>query len=200
MDTYLGPFTADGATETYEVMEDYWRHFNYTFVVIYPQAEEAAVQEILGPEMLDEQVMWQNAARQAQADIEKNPEDPFAWFNLGTNYTRLGEMTGERSNYDKGAEYFDNARAIGLPYRMLWYQFRPYIAYMRIGRYQDMLDLANATLETAGGRNVEETYLYRGHANAFLLNTAQAIEDYRQALELNSNFYPAEIALDSLGG
>jgi hypothetical protein len=57
---------------------------------------------------------------------------------------------------------------LGLPPRILWYQFRPYIAYMRVGRYQDMLDLAEVTLSTQGGRNVEETYLYKGHALTFL--------------------------------
>ena len=71
---------------------------------------------------------------------------------------------------------------------------------MKTARYQDMVDLADATLETAGGRNVEETYLYRGHANAFLGNPGQAIADYQKALDLNTNFYPAQIALDSLGG
>ncbi|MCB0005463.1 MAG: C39 family peptidase [Anaerolineales bacterium] len=200
MDTYQRPFSYEGTTEDYDVLEDYWRHFNYTFVVIYPLEDETLIRDILGPEMLDEQTMWQNAALKAQADIDKNPEDAYAWFNLGTNLTRLGELTGENQYYQDGAAAFDNARAIGLPYRMLWYQFRPYTAYMKVGRYQDMLDLANATLETSGGQNVEETYLFRGHANAYLGNFAQARADYQKALDLNSNFYPAQIALDSLSG
>ncbi|MCB0012622.1 MAG: C39 family peptidase [Anaerolineales bacterium] len=200
MDTYQRPFSYEGTTEDYDVLEDYWRHFNYTFVVIYPLEDETLIRDILGPEMLDEQSMWQNAALKAQADIDKNPEDAYAWFNLGTNLTRLGELTGENQYYQDGAAAFDNARAIGLPYRMLWYQFRPYTAYMKVGRYQDMLDLANATLETSGGQNVEETYLFRGHANAYLGNFAQARADYQKALDLNSNFYPAQIALDSLSG
>jgi len=200
MDTYLGPFNDNGAVESYESMAELWQHFNYTFFVIYPPGRESEVQAILGAGMLEPLQMWQNAALKAQQEIEADPEDAFAWFNLGTNMTRLGELTGNQDYYQQGAEAFDTARTIGLPYRMLWYQHRPYIAYMKTGRYQDMVDLANATLETAGGRNVEETYLYRGHANSFLGNISAAIDDMERALELNSNFYPAQIALDSLRG
>lgn len=41
------------------------------------------------------------------------------------------------------------------------------MAYMKLGRYQDMLDLAESTLFSQGGRNVEETYLYQGYALLF---------------------------------
>ncbi|HSM58843.1 MAG TPA: hypothetical protein VK879_22000, partial [Candidatus Sulfomarinibacteraceae bacterium] len=98
-----------------------------------------------------------------------------------------------------GAAAFDEARSIGLPPRMLWYQFRPYMAYMKLGRYQDMLDLAESTLSTLGGRNVEETYLYKGHALLFTEDVEGAVAAYEQALKLNENFYPAQWALDSLG-
>ena len=200
MDTYLGPFNPTGAVERYESMAELWQHFNYTFFVIYPPGRESELQAILGEDMLDAQQMWQNAALKAQEEIAADPENAFAWFNLGTSMTRLGELSGTQSYYQQGAEAFDTARTIGLPYRMLWYQFRPYIAYMKTGRYQDMIDLADATLTTPGGSNVEETYLYRGHANSFLGNISAAISDMERALELNPNFYPAQIALDSLRG
>ncbi|MCB9434187.1 MAG: hypothetical protein H6668_19615 [Ardenticatenaceae bacterium] len=60
--------------------------------------------------------------------------------------------------------------------------------------------LADATLETQGGRNVEETYLYKGHALISQGNVTGAAEAYREALRANANFYPAQIALDSIGG
>jgi tetratricopeptide (TPR) repeat protein len=94
---------------------------------------------------------------------------------------------------------FDQARSLGLPPRKLWYEHRPYLAYMKTGRYEDMIELADAVLSTQGGRNVEETYLYKGHALLFQGDVRGAVEAYRSALELNENFYPAEIALQSLG-
>ena len=118
----------------------------------------------------------------------------------------MGEITGDNAFYQQGAAAFDRAFSLGLPGRMLWYQFRTYIAYMKIGRYQDMVDLTDAMLNNSdarvrdGSSYVEETYLYRGHAFAFLGDVTQARAAYQRALELNVNFYPAQIALDSIGG
>ena len=69
---------------------------------------------------------------------------------------------------------------------------------MKVGRYEDMIELADSVLATQGGRNVEETYLYQGHALLFEGDVGGASAAYPRAIELNENFYPAEIALDSL--
>jgi len=103
-------------------------------------------------------------------------------------------------DYERAATAFDEARVLGVPPRIVWYQFRPYIAYMKVGRYQDMLDLADVTLTTQGGQNVEETYLYKGHALAFTGNGQEAVAAYEEALRLNKNFYPAQWALDAIVG
>ena len=200
LDTNLGPWDGSGRVDSYETVEYYWQHFNYTFFVVYPPEKEALVQELLGPDMLDTAVMWQKTAERAQAEIDADPENAFAWFNLGESLTRLGEQTGETTFYENGATAFDQSRALGIPPRIVWYQFRLYIAYMKVGRYQDMIDLADVTLSTQGGRNVEETYLYQGHALAFLGDAQGAIDAYEQALRLNEYFYPAQWALDAITG
>ncbi|HSG14717.1 MAG TPA: C39 family peptidase [Anaerolineae bacterium] len=200
MDTYLGPWDNSGRADSYETVEYYWQQFNYTFFVVYPPEKERLVFDLLGPDLLDEATMWQNAAQRAQAAIDSDPENAFAWFNLGTSLTRLGEMTGESEYYENGAAAFDQARILGIPPRIVWYQFRPYTAYMRVGRYQDMIDLADVTLTTQGGRNVEETYLFKGHALALQGDAQGAIEAYEQAIRLNEFFYPARWALDSITG
>lgn len=200
LDTNLGPWDGSGRIDSYETVEHYWQHFNYTFFVVYPPEKESLVQELLGSDMLGTAVMWQKAAERAQAEIDADPENAFAWFNLGESLTRLGEQTGATAFYEDGATAFDQARILGIPPRIVWYQFRPYIAYMKVGRYQDMLDLAETTLSTQGGRNVEETYLYQGHARAFLGDAQGAIDAYEQALRLNQYFYPAQWALDAITG
>jgi tetratricopeptide (TPR) repeat protein len=162
--------------------------------------KEQPIFDILGSEMLDETTIWQQTAQEAKVEIDADPQNAFTWFNLGTSLTRLGELTGEAEFYENGAAAFDQAFILGVPPRIVWYQFRPYIAYLKASRYQDMIDLANTILETQGGRNVEETYLYQGHALAFLGDGASAVEAYKLALKLNENFYPAQWALASITG
>jgi tetratricopeptide (TPR) repeat protein len=198
MDSYLKVDEVVGRTDSYEEIQRYWQHFNYTFYVVYEPEQEAIVQSILGPELLQPMRMWELTAQTAQREVEQDSENAFAWFNLGTSLTRLGELTGSAGYYENGAAAFDQARSIGLPPRMLWYEFRPYLAYMKVGRYDDMIALADAVLETQGGRNVEETYLYQGHALLFQGDVAGASAAYQRAIELNENFYPAEIALQSI--
>ncbi|MGD2076980.1 MAG: C39 family peptidase [Chloroflexota bacterium] len=198
MDSYLKVDETVGRSDSYEDIAYYWQQFNYTFYVVYEPDQEPIVQSILGPELLEPMKMWELAAQRAQKELEQDPDNAFAWFNLGTSLTRLGELTGSAGYYENGAAAFDQARAIGLPPRMLWYEFRPYLAYMKVARYDDMIALADTILESQGGRNVEETYLYKGHALLFQGDVTGASEAYRRALELNGNFYPAEIALQSI--
>ena len=197
-DSYLGPWDGSGRPASYSEMDQYWQQFNYTFYVVYKSEQANEVAAILGPDMFDDFAMWKNAAARAEAETKVNNDDAIAWFNLGTALTRMGGLTGESKYYEGGAQAFDRARQIGLPPRMLWYQFQPYLAYLKLGRYQDVVDLADATLETQGGRNVEETFWYKGHALAFLGQITAAREAYTEALQVNENFYPAQWSLDAL--
>jgi len=197
-DSYLGPWDGSGRPASYDDIEKFWQQFNYTFYVVYHPDQENEIATILGPDMFDDFAMWKNAASRAEAETKDNPQDAIAWFNLGTALTRMGGLTGEAKFYQGGAQAFDQAREIGLPPRMLWYQFQPYLAYMKLQRYQDIVELADATLETQGGRNVEETFWYKGHALAFLGDIAGAREAYQEALLVNENFYPAQWSLDAL--
>jgi hypothetical protein len=199
-DTYLGPFDGSGRTDSYHDFLPYWQQFNNTFYVVYQPDQEETVKSLLGEEMFDDFKMWQKVAATAEQETQERPDDVFSWYNLGTALTRIGGLTGEQEYYQGGAQAFDKARELGLPPRMLWYQFEPYLAYLRTDRYQDIIDLADATLETQGGRNVEETFWYKGHAQAYLGDIDGAIASYRQSLAVNENFYPAQISLDSLGG
>ena len=198
MDSYLQVDEINGRSDSYDEIEFFWQHFNNNFYVVYEPEQEEEVFAILGPELLEPLKMWEGAAIRAQEQIDADPENAYAWFNLGTSLTRMGEITGRAEFYQNGAAAFDHAFTLGLPPRMLWYEFRPYLAYMKVGRYDDMVELADAVLSTQGGQNVEETYLYKGHALLFLGDAPGAIAAYERALELNNNFYPAEIALQSL--
>ena len=202
-DSYLGPWDGSGRVATYEDMEIFWQQFNYTFYVVYEPFQEEIVHGILGAEMLDDFTMWQMTAVRADQETRDNPDDPYSWYNLGVALTRMGSLTGEAEYYQGGAQAFDEAREIGLPPRMLWYQFEPYLAYYKLDRNDDVIALADATLETQGGRNVEETYWYKGHALLAQGDIVGARTAYEEALRVNENFSPAQISLDyviSIGG
>lgn len=199
-DSYLGPFDGSGRTDAYRDFLPFWQQFNNTFYIVYRPEQEETVKSLMGEEMFDDIKMWQKVAAMAEQETTDRPDDVFSWFNLGTALTRIGGLTGEAKYYQGGVQAFDRAREIGLPPRMLWYQFEPYLAYLRTDRFQDIIDLADATLATQGGRNVEETFWYKGHALAYLGDVSGAITAYRTALSVNANFYPAQISLDSLGG
>jgi tetratricopeptide (TPR) repeat protein len=133
--------------------------------------------------------MWQKALARAQADAAAQPDNAFFWFNLGTSYNALGQ-------YEEAATAFDQARAIGLPWRMLWYQFGPYEAYYQSGRYQDVVLLADVTLKDRP--YFEESFYYKGIALAAQGDTNAARDNLEKAATFNPNFAPAVAALEEL--
>ncbi|RIK17073.1 MAG: hypothetical protein DCC51_12895, partial [Anaerolineae bacterium] len=76
--------------------------------------------------------MWNAAAGKARATLALAPDDPFAWFNLGSSLTELARLD-DAALFEGAAAAFDQARLLGLPPRMLWYQFGPYEAYLAGG-------------------------------------------------------------------
>jgi tetratricopeptide (TPR) repeat protein len=174
----------------YDDLVRLWRVFNGAYVLVYDGARSAAAQQILGDEA-DDALMWQRSLERAQAEATANPGDAFAWFNLGTSLTAQGR-------YVDAASAFDQARVIGLPWRMLWYQFEPFRAYYEAGRHAELLALADSVIATAG--NIEETYFWRGRALQATGDMDGARAAYQRAVELNSNYTEAQQALTEIGG
>ncbi len=197
-DTFLGPWRGDGLT-SYRDTERYWAQFNGTFVVVYPPGRAAALAEALGPDYGDPAALWGRAVARARAAVALTPDDPFAWFNLGSGLTALAGQ-GEAALYEGAAAAYDQARLLGLPARMLWYQFGPYEAYLAAGRPADVLALAEATLASQGGRNVEETYYYQGRALAMIGDGDGARAAFERAAALNPQSAVGQAARAALAG
>ncbi len=195
-DTNLGPFDGRPRIDSYEEFTFWWQQFNYTFYVVYEPAQEDLVFSIIPDHLQEWESMWEYTAELARQETIENPDDVFAWFNLGVSLTRIAERTGDSTFYEEGARIFDQARSIGLPPRTLYYEHRPLMAYLRVGRIDDVLELTDAMLATVGGPWVEEIHWYRGHALAAQGFLTLARESYLLALEVNPNFYPAQLSLD----
>ena len=95
----------------------------------------ADVAAILG-EAADDRAMYLTAVVRSEEEVIRRP-DAFGWFNLGSSLVAMGDGSG-------AADAFDRARALGLPWRMLWYQMGPFEAYAAVGRWDDVRALAAA--------------------------------------------------------
>ncbi len=169
-----------------EVARD-WRVFNRTYLVLYTTAQADTVAALLGADA-DVTRMWERSLAQAQTEIA-TVGDAFAWFNLGTGLVAL-------QRYEEAAAAYDRARQLGLPWRMLWYQFGPFQAYYESGRLHEVVALAQATLKTTD--TVEELHYWFGRGLEALGDTAAAKNAYRRALAINPSFVPASVALARL--
>lgn len=179
-DSYLGP----RVTVPYAEFDRLWRVFNRTYLVVYDVPHAAQVVQLLGTDQ-NQRAMYLAAVVRAEAELRDQP-DAFAWFNMGSSLQGLGEAAG-------AAAAFDRARGLGLPWRMLWYQFGPFDSYAAVGRWQDVLSLADANLRWAG--NLEESWYWRGRALAALGDPVGAQRAYRRALDFHPGFPPAVAAL-----
>lgn len=176
----------DGRVLSYDQLATYWPHFNRNYIAVFSPEQAATAAAIIGSDMDDAQ-MWQAALERVQAETTAVPDNAFNWFNLGTTYNALGD-------YARAATAFDQARAIGLPWRMLWYQFGPYEAYLQTGRYEDVIMLADLTLKDRP--YFEESYYYKGLALNALGDTAAAREQFEKAAAFNPHFAPAVAMLE----
>jgi len=127
------------------------------------------------------------ALAQSLAETEKDPSNAFAWFNLGSNQTYF-------ENYVAAAKSYDKARQIGLPQRMLRYQFGPFIAYFHSGRTADLLVLTEYALQRTP--NSEEALLWRGWGLLRTGKKTEAIDLFNKALEDHPGYADAEYALN----
>ncbi len=199
-DSYYGP----KVTLRYGDVDRLWRVFNRTYLVVYPKGREARVAAILGRRM-NESAELQLALELARRETQANPNNAFAWFNLGSTLLRLGNAQEAARAYDQSRRIapdhtLDPRRpanaANNWPWRMLWYQFGPYEAYLKTGRYQEVIALANDVLRRIDDH--EESYYWRGLARKAQGNLEGARADFQAALRYKPSYREAALALQTL--
>jgi tetratricopeptide (TPR) repeat protein len=188
----------------YQEMDELWRVFNRMYLIVYAPDRWEEVAAVLGPD-LDDLGMYERALDTARHEAAHPPAScvayagaasgdctdwtTFSWFNTGTSLTSLGR-------HAEAAAAYDEARRLGLHFRMLWYQFGPYESYYAVGRYDDVIALADATLATAA--NLEESYYWRGMARLARGDTSGARADFESALHYHAGWPPAVAALQQM--
>jgi len=167
-------------------LDEYWQAFNRVYILIYRPDQESIVKDILGSDW-DVDKNRENALQAAKDESQAAPENAYAWFNLGTNLTYF-------ERYIEATDAYDKARELGLPQRMLRYQFGPFIAYFHTGQMDDLITLSEYAIKVTP--NAEEALLWHGWAMYRNGKIKDAIADFEKALVENPKYQDAIYALD----
>jgi len=180
-DVYLGPNQELNANQ---LLED-WKAFNYIYMVVYEPQHETKIKSLLAADWAAKDNI-QKAANLAAQQTRQDSGDRLAWFNLGTSLNGLQE-------YEKAWQAFNEARKLGLPQRMLRYQFGPFLAAYETGRTQDLSSLVTYALKVTS--NSEEVLVWQGKLFLMQKEPDRARQAFIEAL----SFHPLySDALDGL--
>jgi len=177
---------------SYDTFMGGWRSFDYLFLVVYPRAREAELLDVLGQYADADWAAGQALAR-TTVDVKSltGIDLYFAWFATGTSHVALQQYVDAAAAYDQAFAIYNALQNDDTerPYRMLWYQTGPYWAYFYSGRYYDVVNLADTTLNDTGSTpTLEESLYWRGLARYALGDAAGAIQDVRRSVYYNMNF------------
>jgi hypothetical protein len=175
---------------SYDDFERLWRAFNYRYLPIYRPENRPQIEQIIGAD-IDRLANLQRALALFIDLAMKHPDDAYYRFSIGTSFFELG-------NYPEAVAAYEKAASLGLPPKMLWYQFWPVAAYNEVGNAARALELATVQIADAG--TFGEMRFERGRAYEALGNRDEALAEYRQALIDDANLQNASDAITRLGG
>jgi tetratricopeptide (TPR) repeat protein len=184
-DTMKGP----DRVVNYLDVDKNWQAFNRVYMIIYPADQTSTIQTLLGSNW-DESTNRQHALSIAEQETKSDPHNEFAWFNYGSNLTYF-------EKYVQAAQAYDQARTIGLPQRILRYQFGPFIAYFNAGRIDDLITLTEYALKRTP--NSEEALVWHGWSLFRNGDSVGAAAEFHKALDAHPGFQDAIYGLNYLG-
>jgi hypothetical protein len=183
-DSYYGP----DRSISFDTLSADWQAFNHLYLVIFPKDDLQQIQTLLNDDW-DVQTNLTRTVESLHVQLQSEPANAFAWFNLGSGLVAQQE-------YSSAVQAFAKARALGLPQRMLRYQFGPLIADYQTGDEKDLMRLADYALQITP--DAEEVLLWKGWAYELKGDQLSAIDFFHKALEAHPGYLEAENALASL--
>lgn len=192
-DDTTGTFVQDDSLQgknlqyTYDEFRTLWKQFNYEYLVLVPQ-EKAYIAELILGEDADGRTSWSKAATNALEEIIDNPHDIYSRFNRSVALYHMGE-------YQQAVEEFETVERL-LPFRTLWYQIEPILAYYELGDYDRVFSITDRILNNHN-RAFSELYLIRGEIYKKQGNIPKAKEEFIKVVQYNINLKSAQEALDA---
>lgn len=179
---------------SYDDFNTLWEKFNFEYLVLVPQEKLEIAQTILGEDK-DEKTAWQKALRRVedaqrgtQGKLAESPESVYDRFNLSVAHYNVG-------NYKESAEEFEKVES-KLPFRTLWYQIEPILAYYELRNYDRVFEITDKILNNHN-RAFSELYLIRGEIYKNQGNLEAAKQEFEKAVFYNKNLKKAQDALNS---
>ena len=197
-DTYLG------STDFKEAdLQRLWMHFSYSYLIIYPENQEASIQAILGDQWNEAKNAIHTLELMREKAISDYPEDHaedsfFAKFGIGVAFLLNHDSAQAAQAFDEAFRAYAELPAYKRPFRVMWYQFGPYEAYYATDRFQDCLSLAQNTIANSAASGLEESWYWRGKCTEALGDESSAAFFYQKALDWHPGWGPAEEALQAL--
>ena len=173
---------------SYADFNEIWKKFNYEYLVLVPKEKQKLTEQILG-ENTDEKTSWQNAVKNSENELAKNPNDIYAGFNLSAALFYTQE-------YKRSTEEFEKVENL-LPFRTLWYQIEPIKAYYELGNYDRVFQITDSILNNYN-RAFSELYIIRGQVHLKQGDREAARNEFEKAVFYNSNLKEAKDSLSSI--
>lgn len=173
---------------SYDSFNSIWKKFNFEYLVLVPKNKQYISEAILG-ENLDLKTSWTKAVQLSKKDLQENPDDIYARFNLSVALYHTGD-------YQKSVEEFEKVE-FKLPFRTLWYQVEPIESYFELENYERVFQI---TEKVTNNHNLAftEGYMLRGESYLKLNRKDLAREEFEKAIFYNQNLKEAKQELENL--
>ncbi len=163
---------------TYKEFNDIWVKFNYEYLVLVPSNKLDRAKAIIG-DSIDPKIAWNRAVELSNSQLAANPSDIAARFNLSVALYNVGDYQGSIAAFEHVEQL--------LPFRTLWYQIEPILAYYELGMHDRVLSLTTKILNNQN-RAFSELYVVRGKIFESRGDMNAARQEYAQAIKYNSGF------------
>ncbi len=164
---------------SYEEFNILWSKFNYEYLVLVRPDQKDLAEAILD-ENIVESTAWENAVKMSDKILLSDSQNVTAQFNRSVANYHLGK-------YQEATKDFE-AVEFKLPFRTLWYQIEPILAYQKLKNYDRVLSITQAVIDK-GNRAFSEAYQIRGEVFQEQGKTDEAKAEFEKVLIYNKNFY-----------